>query len=78
MFKAIGEQTKENVKINKINSNNLKKFFNNLRTDFKTITWPDKIRVKKEFIIVLISSIIISIVLFGINFGTTYLFKLFF
>lgn len=51
---------------------------NTLVKDFKSITWPDKATIKKEFIIVLLASIVITFCLFLISSGTTFILKLIF
>ena len=79
MFKTIG--TKENIKeTNKINGifGTLKNIPKNIKDSFTGITWPDKERVKKEFITVLVASVVITLVLFGISSGNAFLLKLFF
>lgn len=79
MFKTIG--SREVVKAdNKFISllRTIKNVPNKIKDSFTGIVWPDKERVKKEFLIVLGVSVVVTLILFGISSGTAFLLKLFF
>lgn len=47
-----------------------------LYEDFKSIVWPSKKRIKKEFSIILITSILLSTYLIFMNFISLFIVKL--
>lgn len=54
--------------------NRVARFFSGVATEFKKIIWPDRDTLLKEFLVVVIVTLITGVIIALVDFGANYLF----